>query len=66
MILGQIAKKIRYFLIVAEAVEAPIGDRWRLSYLSALFAQGREAHQLVLETETSILDGLINSLEVRN
>ena len=58
-------EKLRGSLTLAEAVEVSIRDRWRLSYLSSLLAQRREAYQLVLEAETSILDGLINSL-VRN
>ena len=47
---------------MAEVVEVPVRDRWRLPYLSSLLAQRRRVYELVLETETSILDDLINSL----
>ena len=57
--------KLRGALTLAEVVEVPIRDRWRLPYLSSLLAQRRRAYELVLEAETSILDDLINSL-VRN
>ena len=56
---------LRESLTLAEIVEVPIMDRWRLPYLSSLLAQRREAHQLALEQETSRLNDLINSL-VRN
>ena len=58
-------EKLRCYLTSAEVLEVPIRDRWRLPYLSSLLAQRREAYQLALEAETSILDGLISSL-VRN
>ena len=54
--------KLRGALTLAEVVEVPVRDRWRLPYLSSLLAQRRRAYELVLEAETSILDDIINSL----
>ena len=56
--------KLRAALEVSEAVEVPEQDRWRLSYLSSLLSQRREAYNKALEDKVDVLTELINSLVI--
>ena len=54
--------KLREAIALAELVEVPIQDRWRLPYLCSLLNQRGEVHYQAMEAEECALTDLINSL----
>ena len=55
-------RRVKEALILAEVVEVPELDRWRLRYLISLLQQRRLASDCNLESEEAVLDNLIASL----
>ena len=54
--------QLKQALVLAETVDVPLADRWRLPYLCTLLAQRREFQNLAMEEEETRMNELIDSL----